>query len=241
MSLSDKAGMVLWMGICAIALGLVSCKSTGVNEADFPVPETPAGERQAVPQESPVTSVFLPGDQLELYVKEDPEFNSTYPVRSEGYVLIPKLGRIQVEGYDRKGAEKAFKRALEAGQLKTATVLVEHRAGAGAGAAASGDGRVDIRHAPRIRVYLTGQVQREGMHVVPMPDGRLPGLYEVLLGAGGVRNHANIKKVVMMRRDGDGRMLRTQVSLERIRKGLDPDISVGDGDIIEIPQRVFGF
>lgn len=239
MSLSDKAGMVLWMGICAIALGLVSCKSTGVNEADFPVPETPAGERQAVPQESPVTSVFLPGDQLELYVKEDPEFNGTYPVRSEGYILIPKLGRIQVEGYDRAGAERAFKRALEGGQLKTATVLVERRAGGGSGSPGSVEG--DIRHAPKMRVYLTGQVKREGMHVVPMPGGRLPGLYEVLLGSGGLRDYANTKKVIVMRRDEDGRMQRREVNLERIQKGLEPDVSVGDGDIIEVPQRVFGF
>lgn len=228
----------LRVALCAaLAFVLVSCGFLAKPKGGLPGALAPAVVEGTVPEVA--APVFRPGDHLELYVREDPGFNGTYRVRPEGYILIPKLGRIQVEGYDRAGAEKAFKRVLEGGQLKTATVLIER--GASSASGATGGGGTDIRHAPKIRVYLSGQVNRNGLHTVPMPEGRLPGLYEVLLSAGGLRDFANTKKVVIKRRDDAGRMIQSEVNLERIQNGVDPDVSVGDGDIIEVPQRVFGF
>ena len=39
-------------------------------------------------------------------VAEDGSFNKTYVVRAEGYILVPRVGRIQVAGLDMKAAEK---------------------------------------------------------------------------------------------------------------------------------------
>ena len=180
---------------------------------------------------------FQAGDILELFVKEDASLNNSYPVREGGYIVIPRAGRISVAGLTRIEAETRVKEALQGTQLTKATVLVERvsknsQFTTAAGAASS---------APKIMVYVTGAVKQPGTHLVPMAEGRSLGIYETLLITGGLSRLAHEQRVEVMRRDASGRRHRTTIDLRKVSQGLADDPPVGEGDIIHVPEKVFGF
>lgn len=177
---------------------------------------------------------FKPGDALELFVEEDPSFNGTYPVREGGYILIPRMGRVQLSGLTRDEAENHLTQTLQKNQLTKARVLVEHVKIAGRGALTSPD-------VPKIMVYLTGSVAKPGMHMLPFIKGRPMGLYEALLITGGASRFGNLGRVEVLRPDSSGRRVRTIVDLRPIREGKADDPPLSEGDIVNVRERVFGF
>lgn len=180
---------------------------------------------------------FQAGDNLELFVKEDATLNNSYPVREGGYIVIPRAGRISVAGLTRAEAEARVKEALQGTQLTKATVLVERMSKsaqlASMPGAASG--------VQKIMVYVTGAVKQPGTHFVPMSDGRSLGIYETLLITGGLSRLAQDQKVEVMRMDASGRRHRATIDLRKVSQGLADDPPVGEGDIIHVPEKVFGF
>lgn len=178
-------------------------------------------------------AVFQPGDKLELYVEEDASFNGNYVVRPGGYILIPKIGRIRVDGLDREGAEQLLTQTLQKNQLTKAKVLVEHVSG--------NYDRPGPPGVPKVMVFITGQVARSGAHYLPISDGKSVGVYEALLISGGLSKFAQLGKVEVFRSDSSGRRTRTMLDLRPIRDGLADDPPVADGDIINVSEKVFGF
>ena len=198
-------------------------------------PPLPAGQPFTQQNKIQVTQIpiFHPGDSLELYVEEDSTFNGVYPVRPGGYVLIPKIGRIAVDGLNRDSAENLIARTLENGQLKNAKVIVEH--------ISSGIDRPGAPGVLKVLVFITGSVARSGAHYIPLTNGRLPGVYETLLIAGGVSKFAQIGKVEVYRTSASGKRERGVVDLRAIRDGKAEDPPVSEGDIINVAEKVFGF
>lgn len=184
-----------------------------------------------------VKDTFQAGDNLELFVKEDATLNNSYPVREGGYIVIPRAGRIFVAGLTRSEAESRVKDALQGTQLTKATVLVERMSKSALlsstpGAASS---------VPKIMVYVTGAVKAPGTHFVPMVNGRSLGIYETLLITGGLGRLAQDQRVEVMRIDASGRRKRAIIDLRKVSQGLADDPPVGEGDIIHVPEKVFGF
>lgn len=224
--------------LAAVVVGVCSCSSSS-NSGAFP--------SVALPQQSPVQETvrstndraFAPGDQLELYVEEDTSFNGSYVVRPEGYVLIPKLGRVPINGLSRDGAEKRMKEYLQRTQLTTATVFVEliqkQKVDSAQGLSPA------IAAQPKVRIFITGKVSKPGQHLVPVTGNRNPGVYEALLMTGGVSNFGNLSKVEILRMDASGKRHKKLVDVRKIQAGEIPDVEIGDGDIINVPEKVFGF
>lgn len=223
-----------WLGltVCTLALGACASKEASVM---LPPPAPPQTEKEA--PGDPMTGKFAAGDLLELFVKEDATLNGSYPVREGGYIVIPRAGRIPVAGMARDGAEKAIKDYLQRTQLTQATVLVERTPARAARAAAAG-GPPGV---PKLMVYITGNVPRSGVHYVPVPAGHQMGIYETLLVTGGTSRFAQDQRVEVLRMDGSGRRQRAIVDLRPIKEGKQADPPVGDGDIIHVPEKVFGF
>jgi protein involved in polysaccharide export with SLBB domain len=204
------------------------------DSGQVPPPRLPAAGAVAKSTEI----VFAAGDSVELFVEEDKSFNGVFEVREGGYVLIPKIGRVMVAGLNRDAAEKRIREDLQKQQLRQATVFVEHIPGAGraAGGLTPGTGL------PRMTIFLTGAVARPGQHAVPMPSvGRPPGLFETLLMAGGLAKFSDDTRVRIMRLNDQGLRTPLMVDVRQIRDGLIPDVPIGDGDIIQVPEKIFGF
>jgi protein involved in polysaccharide export with SLBB domain len=209
----------------------------------IPVPEAPpALAPKPVSRPSSVGSSIRPGDSLELFVEEDDAFNGTYPVREQGDIIIPSVGRIQVAGLSVGSAGARVKTELEARHLKKATVILDRvgRAESPRESAAVVQSPA-APAAPKLTIYLDGKVKRPGQHKIDLPKtGRL-GVYEAILIAGGLSNFADPARVHLLRNDAQGRKRRIPVNITNIEKGLEADPAIGDGDIVVVPEKVFGF
>ncbi len=192
------------------------------------VPEPP----EAVAQDS---SIHV-GDSLEIFVQEDPSFNGTFVVRERGDIIIPALGRIDVSGLTVSAAEKRIKGILEEGQLREATVILDRVRKANS---ATGPG--PIAGGTQILVYLTGKVNQPGQHVLTLPDGEPIGVYEAILIMGGMTRFADEQKVHILRADENNIRQKLPVNIRLIQMGKAPDPVIGQGDIVVVPEKVFGF
>lgn len=238
-------------GIATFAAFLLSvggCKSTDPAAepplADYPPPAMPAPAPVPPPPRSaprPTAGGSIrPGDSLELFVEEDDAFNGTYPVREQGDVIIPSVGRIQVAGLSVGSAGSRIETELEARHLKKATVILD-RVGRAPLPQETEVVQAAPPPSPKLRVYLNGKVNRPGQHSVAVPaSGRL-GVYETILVAGGLSNFADPAKVHVLRNDAEGKKRKIPVNILEIEKGLATDPPIGDGDIVVVPEKVFGF
>lgn len=216
------------VGCLAVVATLAGCVG---NEDEFlpPVMLPPAQLQAASTQ-----NVFAPGDSLELFVEEDPSFNGTYLIRQGGYILVPRIGRVQVSGLDREGAERHIMHILQKGQLAKAKVFVEQ--------IKSGERpSLSSPEAPKIMIYLTGSVSKPGVHLLPLVRNRPMGLYEALLITGGLTRFGHHGKVEILRADSTGRRVRSVVDLRPIRDGKKDDPPLSEGDIVNVSEKVFGF
>lgn len=227
-------------GLGAMGCGILvtSCASTSSGDA-LPPPRMPYANTSGAPAPQGPTDAFRPGDSLELYVKEDSTFSGSYVVRQGGYILIPKVGRITVQGLTKADAEQAIRRTLQNGQLTVATVMVERNPGLPAGNSFAASGPVP-EGGSRIMVYLTGKVAQPGPHFVPV-KGRSLGLFEALLITNSIGKFANMDKVEILRMDESGRRRHFTVDVSKIRDGKADDVPLGEGDIINVPEKTFGF
>lgn len=232
MSMMLRSGCFL---ACLLQVLLTSCQSSSDTSGE-PLPAPALTVLGAPPPAAPALT-FVPGDVLELFVKEDATLNGSYPVREGGYIVIPRAGRIQVAGLDRTQAESRVKEVLQRTQLTEATVLVE-RTAKHAGLA---QGTTPIAAMPKVMVFLTGAVPRSGAHHIPLPNGRSLGVYEALLITGGMNKFAREDRVEIFRTDNQGRRRRAVVDLRPVRIGQADDPPVGEGDVIHVPEKVFGF
>lgn len=248
MSPVHRIPTVLAAGILLLFGG---CKSTDFTEqpppSDYPPPVIPVPEAPpaAPPRSAPRPSSggsIRPGDSLELFVEEDDAFNGTYPVREQGDIIIPSVGRIQVAGLSVGSAGARVKTELEARHLKKATVILDR-----VGRAESPRESAAAVHAPaapsapKLTIYLDGKVKRPGQHKIDLPKSGRLGVYEAILIAGGLSNFADAARVHLLRNDAQGRKRKIPVNITNIEKGLEGDPAVGDGDIIVVPEKVFGF
>jgi protein involved in polysaccharide export with SLBB domain len=214
-----------------------------------------------------VTKEIKMYDRLELFVTEDPQFNGVYTVRESGDIIIPIVGRIPVEGSSVEEAEKTIKERLERGQLQKATVIVDrllrwwwfndnHNRGYG-GYVGYGDhdfansrrgisnglfgGNDKTSAGDEVSFFLTGKVNSPGQKSLPLPEGRPLGVYEAILMSGGLGRFGDPKKVHIMRMGKGGKRVKVGVDVKKIMEGELADMPIGEGDVIVVPEKVFGF
>jgi protein involved in polysaccharide export with SLBB domain len=169
---------------------------------------------------SPEQDLILPGDNLEIFVVEDPSFNGRYQVRRGGYIILPAVGRIPVAGKTMEGAEAALRKSLETTQLQHASVMVEKVEGS------------DVESGPVI--FLAGEFRRPGAFRIP--PGTKPTVVNVILSCGGVSDDADLSRVKVMRIVANKNVVE-EVNVQKILEGsgLTSDLTLSEGDIIVVP------
>src|SRR5687767_2661819 len=160
--------------------------------------------------------VVLPGENLEVFVNEDPSFNGKYQVRRGGYIILPQVGRVQVAGKSIDQAEASVRKALQSSQLQRATVMIERLAGS------------DIESGPLI--YLSGEFKSPRPYRIPL--GTAPTLVNVMLSSGGVTDKADLTRIRVMRMAG-GKSVVEEVNVQKILDGtgLASDVTLTEGDV----------
>jgi len=224
--------------MAALLMLPASCKSLEGEFSDNPppprIPEAPA---PSASPSSPASTPIRPGDSLELYVEEDATFNGHYRVREQGDILIRPVGRIPVAGMSVSQAESRIRAKLQESQLRQATVSLDRVGRAPEEPAPGGP----LASATSLRIFMSGQVARPGQHRVPVPESGHLGVYEAILLAGGFSSFPDLRKVHLLRSDAEGKRHRIPVDVEKIERGQIADPPIGDGDVVVVPEKIFGF
>lgn len=237
-----KERLMRFVALSITALIVASCGTKPVESGNYPpplIPDSPSGASRPKGRPTPSSSLRV-GDTLEIFVEEDESFNGIYKVREGGDIIIPKVGRIPVAGMSVSAARSAIERELESSQLTQASVIADRVGRAPEEAQPIDDSGPQGPQSRKILVYITGKVNRPGQHILTLTEGRMIGVYEAILIAGGMSRFGYAEKVHVMRADKDGNKHRIPVNVRLIEEGKATDPPVGHGDVIVVPEKVFG-
>ena len=212
------------IALAVLGSGLISCSTP---EQEGRVPPAPPVRNKVVSQ---ATDAIKVGDSVELFVLEDPQFNGSYKVRERGDIIIPKVGRIAVNGLSAAAVQEKIKGILESSQLTKATVIADRLA------VTVGS---NFAETPKMLIFVTGNVARPGQHLIAVENGNTLYAYEALLIAGGLASFGDERKAYILRRTNGGARQKIALDIRSIRQGSAKDIPLSEGDMICVPEKRF--
>lgn len=215
----------MWLRLGAIVV--VSVLASCAQNAQ-PPPFVPARNTTRPTIDSP--SVLRLGESVELFVMEDPSFNGVYKVREKGDIILPKVGRIPVQGLTVEAAQSKIQQNLLTTQLTAATVILDRVTQAGVR---------NFSETPKLLVFVTGKVNKPGQHMIAIEGNGGVLAYEALLIAGGPTPFADEKHSYILRKGAQGSRQKIPVDFRSIRQGNCNDVPLLEGDMIFVPERRF--
>jgi polysaccharide biosynthesis/export protein len=175
------------------------------------VPETPM-PANTVPAAVPVDpKAYLIGaeDVISIRVWKEPENSGQFVVRPDGKISIPLIGEIQAAGLTPEKLSANIAQGLQ-------KVMVHPEV------------TVGVEKVNSKKYFIQGEVNRPGSYPLVIDTSVL----EALVNAGGFREFANTKKIVVLR--GSERL---KFNYHEVTKGkkMDQNIMVKPGDQIIVP------
>ena len=161
------------------------------------------------PAVDPKTYVIGAQDILMIKVWREQDFTGPYTVRPDGKITIPLVGDVQASGLTPERLGEQLKQAL--------SNFIN-----------SPDVSVSLQSVNSKKFYITGEVGRPGEYTLATPTR----VFEALSNAGGFRDFANRKKIVIMR--GADRL---KFNYQDVLKGknLEQNIFLENGDAVVVP------
>jgi polysaccharide biosynthesis/export protein len=194
--------------------------SQNVRKAD-PPPTPEKNESPKVPSQLAADSTGLPIDPktyvigaediLNITVWKEPELSRPKGVRPDGKITLPIIGDIQAAGLTPERLAAQLKQALSQG-INNPDVTVE------------------VIQVNSKRYTVTGGVNRPGMYPLVMATR----VFEALNGAGGFREFANKKDILIMRANGE--ILHFNYNDYLKGKKRDNNILLENGDTIVVKE-----
>jgi polysaccharide biosynthesis/export protein len=159
------------------------------------------------------------GDVLEITVYQDPKLNRQVVVGPTGMISFPLAGHLQAGGLSAQALEKSLRARLRSkftGDLDITVAVVSR----------------DETQKPRI--YVTGEVQRPGPHII---SARTTVLQAISL-AGGLSPFAAKQRIQVVRKiDGVEEILVFNYRAFESGQDLSGNIDLRAGDVIIVPER----
>jgi polysaccharide biosynthesis/export protein len=163
----------------------------------------------AAPHIDPKAYVIGPEDVISVNVWREPANSGQFVVRPDGRIAIPLVGEVQAGGMTPEQLSAAIAEGLQKVMTHPeVTVGVE---------------RVNSK-----RYFIQGEINRPGAYSLAVPTSVL----EALVNAGGFRDFANTKKIVILR--GTERL---KFNYHEVSKGknMEQNIPLQPGDQIIVP------
>jgi polysaccharide export outer membrane protein len=177
------------------------------DPATLAQPRVEAGTK--TPQTAPDEHPFTLGaeDQISILVYGSPEFNGSHLIRPDGKITMPFLGDILASGLTPVDLGGLIKERLR-------KYIVDP------------DVSVSVTAVNSKRFYIQGEVNKPGQYTLLVPTKVL----EALVNAGGFKDFANQKKIVVMRVTGE----RLNFNYKEVIRGkkMEQNIYLKPGDII---------
>jgi polysaccharide export outer membrane protein len=154
-------------------------------------------------------------DNVEIRVFRQEDLTTSGQLSPNGTISMPLIGAVKMAGLTTDQAAAAITAKLKDGYLVNPQVSVT------------------IEARVRRSVTVLGQVQNPGVFEIPA-DRKLT-LVEAIGMAGGATRISNTKKITLKRSGG-----RVQtVNLKDITAGKAADITLRDGDVLDVPESIF--
>jgi polysaccharide export outer membrane protein len=174
-----------------------------------------AAQEPAIAPKEPTPYRVQVNDVLEFLFYKSKELNQTRTVGPDGHVALELIGAVSVSGRTvaEITAEVTTQYARELVQPQV-TVAVKEYSG--------------------LKLYVGGEVNTPGIQVY---RGGLSAL-QAILAAGGFKNSASLKGVILIRKGQDGGPTGTRVDLSRVLKHaeFDRDVLLSPSDIVFVPR-----
>jgi len=157
-----------------------------------------------------------PEDKLQISVWRHPELDKTVTVNADGDIVFAPVGSIKASGLTPAQLGERLGDRLSAYLRETVTASVA------------------VSEYVNRSVFVSGSVARPGRYGFE----RLPGLLEVINHAGGALPDADLRRVQILRRQGDkGRSVMTVDLSEALQRGGEEALTpLEPGDIILVPS-----
>jgi len=198
----------------AVALVLVSAASAS---AQTPVTKPPATAAAAAPRPNdpalPPGYVIGTDDVLSIVYWKDKDMSSDAQVRPDGRIALPLINEIVAAGLTpeqlREKLTEESKKYMEDANI---TVVVR---------------QINSR-----RVFITGEVNKPG----PYPLTATTSVMQLIAMAGGLREYANSKKIIIMRTES-GRAISLPFNYRDVTTGkrLEQNVELKPGDTVVVP------
>jgi polysaccharide biosynthesis/export protein len=192
----------------AFVLLVCAGRAQGQNQA-----ATPAAVPAAA--EVPADYRIARGDELSFRFFYAPELNTTATVRSDGRVALPLIGELRVEGQTMAVLAAEVERLMSA-QVRRPQVVI------------------NVQGSGSQRVFVGGEVARPGMQPLLGPLS----LVQAVMVAEGLKDSAQARQVILMRRGPQGERQVRVVDLEAALSGRDAsqDVSLQPYDVVMVPR-----
>lgn len=156
-----------------------------------------------------------PGDEIEILVWEQENFNTSTTVANQGTIVVPLIGEVKVTGLTKAELRRELSRKLSE-YIKGDVNLT-----------------VSLRSIDNMEVSVFGQVtQPDNYQVVDETS-----IFKVLSMAGGPSDDANIRRVKIYRKSGDPNYQTIDLTYYLDSGRMDSTATVLPGDIVYVPQR----
>ena len=202
--------------VCVIA---VACQLPVFAQAT-PPPQAPPATPAAPPAVVRPADVVVPGnyvigtdDLLGIVYWRDKEMSTDARVRPDGRISIPLINELQAAGLTPEELQKKITEESKK-YVEDASITIV------------------VREIHSLRVFITGEVNKPG----PYPITSATTVMQLISLAGGLREYANSKNIMIMRKEGDKQTsLKFNYKEVAAGKNLKQNIDLKPGDTVVVP------
>jgi polysaccharide biosynthesis/export protein len=217
----STADAVLFIGslVCVIS---IACEMPAFAQAQTPPPQTPPATTTAAPPPAVIRppDVVVPRDYvigtddlLGIVYWRDKEMTTDARVRPDGRISLPLINEVMAAGLT---PEELQKKVTEESKrfMEDASITVV------------------VREINSLRVFITGEVNKPGPYSITSATT----VMQLISIAGGLREYANSKNIMIMRKEGDKQTsLKFNYKEVAAGKNLKQNIDLKAGDTVVVP------
>ncbi len=195
--------------LCLCVLTGTLTQATAQAPAQRPPAERPADDTKPLAGVDPATFQIGAEDILAIQVWREPDFSRQVMVRPDGKITLPLIAEVQASGLTPDQLAKTLTESLSK-YLNNPQVIVT------------------VLQVNSKKYFITGEIQRPGSFPLVVPTRVL----EAISAAGGFRDFANEKKIVILRK---GQRLKFNYKEVIKGKNTEQNILIENGDYIIVP------
>jgi len=201
------------VGACAACLLSSGVRPAAAQGGGPPAASAAGTDRTGKAIAVPPDYVIGPEDQLSVVFFQDKDMSADVIVRPDGKISLPLINEIQASGLTPEQLrERVSAEATRFIQAPKATIVVR---------------QINSR-----KVYITGAVEKPGTYPLMGPTAVL----QLIATAGGVKEYADSKKILIIRKE-NGRQVTYTFNYKEVvgQKNMSQNIDLRPGDTIVVP------